>query len=1108
MSLASFLPDLESKEIRRQLEALPRLEQKLSALEEIPQDGTLHQILDALSTLLKSSNFRVVDSALDCITIITTSFPTPALFTSVIPQIFVAIGKDCMGNSRDSTKNKSISLVLSFLSFCDPSQVLDRVLKSALDQKSPNSKLNGLHLIQNIVEEPDSEYDPKMLSKLFAPCIPLIVPCIWDSTQPVRTLSVTVLSSLCINCDRSFVDSLQSHIVSPRFKGSPKSLEQIREIISTVPPPIEAQHRKPQNVQSHSQPPTPPTMTQGRSGRTTPFSTPSPAMPRNPMNITWFTNEKKLTAELDAIVNTLKTIHVQDKNWNERLTAIQRLKSLASGDCCSHPVFISYIQRQLRPLISNQFLDGRSAFIKELCETVAAIAINSLDKCEYIQDVFLDDLLKLTGSTNPIMRDGATAAITAFLKSCSCSRMVAPISACLKQKRDRATVQRTRAATFLKLILEAHDVVVAQEDVIAAQPYVTHLSDKNLDEIASAIGAGLSDPDPETRSIVRIVYVLFERAYPARADQLFREKNVEQNAWRAIEADRDKIEQLIEAEEDALITETIQRAPNWRTTTSNSERPSSPHLHEASPLITSLTPIQTSRDSQADRKTVKKTFKPLKITSRLAEDATPEQSFQPQRNVPLTARMYTRKDTSDSTVSEESPDPFINVQPTPSPQASPGLQPMATTPSFKKRRLMARQGRSNSSQSTRSSDALPSLAPAPTQNAFLDEDTIEQNPQTSLNMPYEIPSQNPTESEQEEMLFERSHSIRSNDSFQQRGPSFAFEESSQMVQTKQTRVSKRKRFEEIVTQNQQHSPIKKRFEKLLKDEDTKTDTHLRRNDSLESPPHSPEIISPIPQPATMKKATSARIQKLVDLLCSPSSSTLSHSDVANVIQKSVIAPLEKLMDRFEREPDSIHAFQTQLSDIECVVSALLSHHLTSVFRYDTLQPFFKVLLTCTSRKSMGPLVTMASSCLEATLTAATPTQNDFSSTELLDRITTVVVELLNEYIHSNSFSTPKRASREIIPAPDGLCDIIRICPLVVRQYPPEKRIEMLPTLLTALFILLKHESAEVRKTTVDCIVAFYSIINDALIPFLDVLEESRRQIILFYITRAKGKALH
>jgi hypothetical protein len=118
-------------------------------------------------------------------------------------------------------------------------------------------------------------------------------------------------------------------------------------------------------------------------------------------------SEKQLRLYLDEIQDKLNSYSIVNSKWEERLKSIKLLHSIAitplqidhclniSSFCgqipsfySSHPLFISALTCNLsassttstthvplKILLSKQFADGRSFFIKSLCECLSDIAI-------------------------------------------------------------------------------------------------------------------------------------------------------------------------------------------------------------------------------------------------------------------------------------------------------------------------------------------------------------------------------------------------------------------------------------------------------------------------------------------------------------------------------------------------------------------------------------------------------------------------------------------------------------------------------------------------------------------------------------------------------------
>ena len=238
-----------------------------------------------------------------------------------------------------------------------------------------------------------------------------------------------------------------------------------------------------------------------------------------------FQNEKQLSSQLESIDSTLSNISVVDERWKERQQAVRLLHGLAIGSCSQHPLFMQFLSSK-HYLICKQFADKRAVMVKETALALASIAIHCKTRFEPVIDSFIEDVMKLVGSSNIIMRESGHTVMIAFLQFCPFTKTLPVIykTVCMK---NAGVHSRQRSAEYIRFIiflcllqeynngriqtLTAGEPRFTSADLQSIEFSPTSLNEKHLDLLEQAIVAMTTDADSNVRAIGRQTYCIFCR---------------------------------------------------------------------------------------------------------------------------------------------------------------------------------------------------------------------------------------------------------------------------------------------------------------------------------------------------------------------------------------------------------------------------------------------------------------------------------------------------------------------------------------------------------------------------------------------------------------------
>ncbi|KAA6379748.1 MAG: hypothetical protein EZS28_024725 [Streblomastix strix] len=354
-----FTIALQKSDIKSLIDSLTKLEQQIPSFNIKYGDAILQELISAIVDLLSSNNFRVSEKANRCLQLICDLSQDNRVFQIHLPVIIQKLSENCMTNSKEAVRSAALALVTSLIRGFPPNALLDRIVTSCFNQKSPLAKIAALQLISQVAsafntDEPIITQYNQPLHNLLHSLVIFIIRGFEDPSPDVRQQSNNTMSQCYRNAGKPFLNDLLGKIQS-----------------------------------------------------------------------------ETLTIQLEDIATTLQSIPVQDKKWNERMSSLNLLHALAYNHAASKfpHIFIPALQGQskLKIALSKQFSDGRSALIKELCDSISSIAIDAGTFFEPCSDSFIDELLKIVSSTNVIMREAALSTISNIVESCPNQKIIPQI---------------------------------------------------------------------------------------------------------------------------------------------------------------------------------------------------------------------------------------------------------------------------------------------------------------------------------------------------------------------------------------------------------------------------------------------------------------------------------------------------------------------------------------------------------------------------------------------------------------------------------------------------------------------------------------------------------
>ncbi|KAL2945478.1 CLIP-associated protein [Bienertia sinuspersici] len=158
-------------------------------------------------------------------------------------------------------------------------------------------------------------------------------------------------------------------------------------------------------------------------------------------------SEKELIREFEKIASTL----VPEKDWSQRIAAMQRFEGLVIGGAVDYPSFRGLLKQLVGPL-STQLSDRRSSIVKQACHLLNFLSKELLGDFEACAEQFIPVLFKLVVITVLVIAESADNCIKTMLRNCKVARVLSRIADCAKN--DRSAVLRARCCEYALLVLE------------------------------------------------------------------------------------------------------------------------------------------------------------------------------------------------------------------------------------------------------------------------------------------------------------------------------------------------------------------------------------------------------------------------------------------------------------------------------------------------------------------------------------------------------------------------------------------------------------------------------------------------------------------------------
>ncbi|TPX62587.1 hypothetical protein PhCBS80983_g00372 [Powellomyces hirtus] len=218
---------------------------------------------------------------------------------------------------------------------------------------------------------------------------------------------------------------------------------------------------------------------------------------------------KEIETEIAAFC-TLMEGKETEENWQSREAAIQRLRCICRGNARDFSGFVALLKPAAEPL-ARTLHSLRTALVMTVCSAIDDIATLLGSQMDPLADVFISNLLKLTGQAKKVVSTASVDAIQQILRQASFQlRFLQYFLAGLS---DKNAIARSAAAVFVKAVLEE---MTNDDDKTAVLE-----RSGGVEILDKALKKGLQDANGAVRQTCRDAFGIFQACWPQRGDILF-----------------------------------------------------------------------------------------------------------------------------------------------------------------------------------------------------------------------------------------------------------------------------------------------------------------------------------------------------------------------------------------------------------------------------------------------------------------------------------------------------------------------------------------------------------------------------------------------------------
>ncbi|XP_020575182.1 CLIP-associated protein-like isoform X2 [Phalaenopsis equestris] len=479
-----------AKDTKERLAAVERLHQSLESSRRTLSAGEVSTLVDCCMDLLRDSNFRVAQGALQALSsaAVLAGEHLKLHFNGLVPAIV-----ERLGDGKQPVRDAARQLLVTLMEVSSPTIIVERAGAYAWTHKSWRVREEFARTVTAAVSLFAST-ELTLQRVILSPVLQLLN----DPNHGVREAASSSIEEMYAQAGPQLLEELN------RQQLTSSMMKDISARLARIEPKV---HRsdgagthfisteiKSSNSHKKGSP-----RTKITPRETSLFGGEADGTEKLVEPIKVY-SEKELVREFEKIASTL----VPEKDWSLRISAMQRIEGLVNGGAADYPSFHVLLKQLVSPL-STQLSDRRSSIVKQGCHLLCFLSKELLGDFETYAEMFIPVLFKLVVITVLVIAESADNCIKTMFRNCKVARVLPRIVE--SAKNDRNAILRARCCEYALLILEYW----------ADAPEIQRSAELYEDLIKCCVADAMS----EVRSTARTCYKLFSKTWPERSRRLF-----------------------------------------------------------------------------------------------------------------------------------------------------------------------------------------------------------------------------------------------------------------------------------------------------------------------------------------------------------------------------------------------------------------------------------------------------------------------------------------------------------------------------------------------------------------------------------------------------------
>ncbi|KAG2244314.1 hypothetical protein Bca52824_093841 [Brassica carinata] len=478
-----------AKDTKERMAAVERLHQLLEASRKSLTPSEVTSLVDSCLDLLKDSNFRVSQGALQALAsaAVLAGEHLKLHLNALVPAVV-----ERLGDSKQPVRDAARRLLTTLMEVSSPTIIVERAGSYGWMHKSWRVREEFARTVTSAIGLFASTELP-LQRVILAPILQMLN----DPNQAVREAAILCIEEMYMQGGSQFREELQRHHL-PSYMV--KDINARLECIEPQQRSTDNHHHVVNEIKSSNVNPKKNSPKSKTSTRENSLFAGDADITEKPIEPITVYSEKELIREFEKVASTL----VPEKDWSMRISAMRRVEGLVAGGATDYSCFRGLLKQLVGPL-STQLSDRRSTIVKQACHLLCLLSKELLGDFEACAEIFIPVLFKLVVITVLVIAESADNCIKTMLRNCKAARVLPRIAE--SAKHDRNAVLRARCCEYALLTLEHW-------------PDAPEIQ-RSVDLYEDLIRCCVADAMSEVRATARMCYRMFAKTWPDRSRRLF-----------------------------------------------------------------------------------------------------------------------------------------------------------------------------------------------------------------------------------------------------------------------------------------------------------------------------------------------------------------------------------------------------------------------------------------------------------------------------------------------------------------------------------------------------------------------------------------------------------